>query len=178
MIELKIFHAYQDDPKKCSARKLARMGLASLYSNHLRIGRGILLDPFAETALSRHDRGLAERSCLAALDCSWKKAEAIFPVMRERLEPRALPFLLAANPGNYGKPFKLSTLEAFSASLYILGESERALKLLDIYTWGRQFYNLNKDPLEEYATARTSKDVVEKQYLFIDKPVESGENDE
>jgi len=170
MIPLQIYHANQDDPKKCSARKMAHRGLASLFTDPSRIRRGILLDPFAETALSLGDRDLAGRSGLVALDCSWKKAEEVFPVMRKRLQPRALPFLLAANPGNYGKPFKMSTLEAFSASLYILGEKERAKSLLEIYTWGMQFISLNQDPLDEYASSKNSAEVVEKQYLFIDRP--------
>ncbi len=169
MIQLKIYHANQDDPKKCSARKLARMGLATLHTDPGRIRKGILLDPYAEVALSPWDRPQAVRLGLVALDCSWKKAEETFRVMRGRLIPRALPFLLAANPGNYGKAYRLSTLEAFAAALYILGEKEQALKILRIYTWGGQFYNLNKDPLEEYASARTSSEVVEKQYLFVDK---------
>lgn len=170
MIPLKIYHANQDDPKKCSARKLAHRGLAILFTEPSRIRRGILLDPFAETALSPEDRELAESNGLVALDCSWKKAEEVFPTMRQRMEPRALPFLLAANPGNYGKPFKMSTLEAFSASLYILGEKDRAESLLKIYTWGMQFMALNKEPLEEYASSKDSAEVVEKQYLFIDRP--------
>ena len=173
MIRLKIYHANQDDPKKCSARKLARMGYATLFRDYSKIGNGILLDPFAKIAISREDRSTIKKSGIIALDCSWKKAEEMFPIIRNRTSPRALPFLLAANPANYGKPFKLSTLEAFAAPLYIIGERERAIELLSIYTWGAQFVNLNKEPLEEYANASSSSEVVEKQYLFIDPPEES-----
>ena len=80
---------------------------------------------------------------------------------------RALPFLLAANPVNYGKPFQLSTLEAFAAALYILGEVEDAKEIVGIYTWGPRFLELNREPLEDYRQARDSAEVIRlmKQYI-------------
>jgi pre-rRNA-processing protein TSR3 len=68
---------------------------------------------------------------------------------------------------NYGKPFQLSTLEAFSAALYILGEVSQASLILGIYTWGPRFLELNREPLEEYRQARDSAEVVRlmKQYI-------------
>lgn len=168
-IPLKILHLAQDDPKKCSARKLARLNHATLFSDPGKIRSGILLDPYAGISVSREDEKKALRSGIVAVDCSWKNAEDVFTKMRYKLTPRALPYLLAANPGNYGKPFKLSTMEALSATLYILGHKEHALSLLKIYTWGEQFINLNREPLDEYAMAETSSEVVEKQFQFIDR---------
>ncbi len=70
---------------------------------------GIVLNPFAERALSPADDG-ADR--LVALDCSWETAE------REAFDlqgvHRSLPFLVAGNPVNYGTAFQLSTVEAFA----------------------------------------------------------------
>ncbi len=77
----------------------------------------LVLSPFAEKALSPQTKGTRG---LAALDCSWAHAEEVFA--RVKLQDRALPFLVAANPVNFGKPFKLSTVEALAAGLVILGE--------------------------------------------------------
>jgi pre-rRNA-processing protein TSR3 len=165
---LLVLHLSQDDPKKNTARKLARFELASLFHHVRDVPRGaILLDPFAPKALSREDTEAATKRGVVALDCSWKLAEGVFPVARERSEPRALPYLLAANPVNYGRPFMLSTAEALAASCAILGDLPQAEALMSKFIWGPTFLALNKEPLAEYAAAKTSLDVVEAQKLFI-----------
>jgi len=127
----------------------------------------ILLDPFAEKSISQEDAGIAKHYGLVALDCSWKTAEQTFQSLEIRMTPRALPFLLAANPVNYGKPFQLSTLEAFAAALFILGEMAQATAILGIYTWGHRFLELNKEPLEEYRQARSSAEVIQIMTKYI-----------
>jgi len=167
-MKLIIFHANEDDPKKCSARKLHRFGYASLTKTMRRLPyHAILLNPFAEKSLSKEDLDIAKAHGIVALDCSWKTAEDTFQHLESTMYPRALPFLLAANPVNYGKSFQLSTVEAFAAALYILGEVYQAKKILGIYTWGPSFITLNQEPLEEYRQASTSAEVVRlmKQYI-------------
>jgi len=165
---LVVYHANEDDPKKCTAKKLARFGFATLQKNLRRVpSHAVLLDPFAEKSLSCEDRMVAQQYGLVALDCSWKNAEQTFQLLQVRLTPRALPFLLAANPVNYGKPFQLSTLEAFAAALYILDEVTQATKILGIYTWGHRFLELNKEPLEEYRAARSSAEIIDLMKKYI-----------
>jgi pre-rRNA-processing protein TSR3 len=167
-IKLVVFHANEDDPKKCSARKLHRFGYASLVKTIRRLPyHAVLLDPFAEKCFSREDLDSASAHGIVALDCSWKTAEQTFQRAESTMYPRALPFLLAANPVNYGKPFQLSTVEAFAAALNILGEVSQAKKILGIYTWGLHFLELNKEPLEDYRQARTSAEVVQLMNRYI-----------
>jgi pre-rRNA-processing protein TSR3 len=75
---------------------------------------------------------------------------------------------MAGNPVNYGKPTKLSTVEALAAALYIAGFEKNALKLLSIFKWGSTFMSLNKELLSIYQTAQDSSEIVKLQNQFID----------
>jgi pre-rRNA-processing protein TSR3 len=165
-IPLYIYHAGQCDPKKCTGRKMARFDLAHLFDKVSKLPRSaILLDPMAEKALSPAD-GLGKG--IIVLDCSWEEVERIFPELGKlNLEHRALPYLLAGNPVNFGRPFKLNSAEAFAAALYILGNKEQAEKVLSKFNWGHSFLELNKEPLEEYSNAKNSTEIVEIQSHYI-----------
>jgi pre-rRNA-processing protein TSR3 len=125
-----------------------------------------VLNPFSEIAFSPADRDRIENFGLAALDCSWEKAER-FLSAHVRGTSRCLPVLIAGNPVNFGKPTKLSTLEALTAALFIAGFREQASELLAMYKWGHTFLELNHEKLESYASAKDSADVVELQKQFI-----------
>jgi pre-rRNA-processing protein TSR3 len=164
-----VYHAKQCDPKKCSTLKLKRHNLVRVVHRTREIRRGaIILDPFTPKAFSPADRPILEKRGLSALDCSWVHAKEVFE-SSGYWAARCLPYLVAANPVNYGKPTKLSTVEALAAALYIAGFREQAEELLSKFKWGLQFIALNKELLEAYAQAKDSTEVVEVQLDFLNQ---------
>lgn len=140
---LYVYHASQCDPKKCTALKILRLGLARRIARLSSIPRkAIVLDPYSDAILARRDRENILFQGLAAIDCSWEKAEELFAA-RIRAERRRLPDLLASNPINYGVTGKLSTVEAFAAALIICGFNEQANEILSKFKWGPNFTKLN-----------------------------------
>jgi len=147
------------DPAKCTGLKLARKGLVKLILEAGRAPReALVLNPLAAGVLSPMDRGLAEAGGLMAVDGSWEDVYSLFSA-RLKGAHRRLPLLIAGNPVNYGKPHKLTTLEALAAALYILGLPEDAERLLSIYKWGSTFMSLNRPLLQAYAAARDAEEV-------------------
>jgi len=161
-VDLHVRYEGNDDPEKCTARKLARFEMVELHHTARETPYGVVLNPHAEQALSPAD----DVGTLVALDCSWETAgRAMFELDGEH---RALPFLVAANPVNYGQPFQLNTAEAFAGALAILGHRERAEAVLSKFTWGHTFLELNEEPLRRYADCEDSAGVVEVQQEYLD----------
>jgi pre-rRNA-processing protein TSR3 len=159
-------YAYRDnscDPRKCTVKKLERAGFLKIFKTISQIPRNtLLLDSTAEQALSPADKNVHS---ITVLDCSWVVLDT-GKVSSWRIR-RALPFLVAANPVNFGKPCVLSSIEALAAALFILGEGERASSVLSKVSWGIRFLEVNREPLDLYAKAKDSSEVIKIQDLFI-----------
>jgi len=158
--------AYRDnscDPRKCTVKKLEKAGFLKIFTKISQIPRNtLLLDPTAEQALSPVDRNVRS---ITVLDCSWVVLDT--GKVRSWRIRRALPFLIAANPVNFGKPFMLSSIEALAAALFIIGDKDRASDVLAKVSWGIHFLEVNQEPLDLYANAKDSTDVIKIQDLFI-----------
>jgi len=166
-VTISVYHAKQCDPKKCTTLKLKRHNMVKVVHRIRGLPRGaVILNPFSDRAFSRADRERLERRGLAAIDCSWIHADAVFELSMHGAS-RCLPYLIAANPTNYGVPTKLSTVEALAAALYIAGFKDKAERLLSIFKWGPNFTVLNRELLDAYAQAKNSTEVVELQKGFI-----------
>jgi pre-rRNA-processing protein TSR3 len=166
-VKIVVYHAGQCDPKKCTALKLKRHGMVRLV-RQIRFlpKRAVVLNPFSEIAFSPADRRRIENFGLVGLDCSWEHAEKVL-LKHVKGTSRCLPFLIAGNPVNFGKPTKLSTVEALAAALHIAGFKEDASKLLSIFKWGHTFLEINMERLEGYAKAKDSTAIIEIQKQFI-----------
>ena len=167
MTRVIIYHAAQCDPKKCTAMRLKKFGEADVVDKLRLIPTNcIFLNPFSQKALSPADRQYLRKG-VCALDCSWADAQRVFEKIVPRVQDRCLPYLVAANPVNYGKPTKLSTAEALAAALYILGDTAKALNIMEKFRWGITFIQLNQELLDRYAKARDSRDVIEVQRDYL-----------
>ncbi|MCU0630693.1 MAG: DUF367 family protein [Methanoregulaceae archaeon] len=160
-------YAYRDnscDPRKCTVKKLERAGMVKLFNKISQIPKStLLLDPTSEQALSPADSRVPS---VTALDCSWEVLDTgAVSGWRTR---RALPFLLAANPVNFGRPWRLNSVEAFAATLVILGEPVQAKALLGFFGWGLRFLEVNEEPLRLYAAAKDSSEVIEIQSGYLE----------
>ena len=154
----------QDDPTKCTARKMVRMEMARSVNRKFHASDStVVLNPYAHRTISPDDRGVKG---ILVLDCSWKQAKEVF-FRKLGGKHRRLPGLLAANPTNYSRLGILSSLEALAASLFILGEDSQAEGLLALYKWGPTFETLNKEPLEAYRNARSEAEVLKLEREFF-----------
>ena len=164
----------QDDPKKCTSRKSARYGDCVLHNDIKKSPkRGILLDPLSGILIGPDDtKTISRGAAIVSLDCSWKEIEPSIELLDKytNLEGRTLPVVLAANPVSWGKPGRLSNVEAFAVCLTIFDRWEQARNILKPFKFGDEFFHLNELPLEAYSKARTNEELAEIQWEFFDKP--------
>jgi len=146
------------DPRRCSGKKLSRLGLIK----ELKIGsrfRGIVVSPKATQVVSPSDRQYILNAGVAVVECSWARLDDVPFGKIASPHERLLPYLLATNPTNYGKPWRLNCVEALAATFYMTGFDSYAEKLLSKFGWGASFYKVNRSFLEIYRKCETSADI-------------------
>ncbi|MHA2168426.1 MAG: DUF367 family protein [Candidatus Kariarchaeaceae archaeon] len=164
-MDVKLIHMNQCDKTKCTGTRLLKFDMVQKVQPK-QTGKSILLSPYSQVAISPADKDSAKLYGIVAIDGSWKliqKTDKIFT----RGIPRALPFLMAANPVNYGRPTRLTCVEALAATLWILGENKHATSLLSKFRWGNTFIDINIKRLEAYAACSNSSEVVNIQEQFM-----------
>ncbi|KAG2450894.1 hypothetical protein HYH02_004726 [Chlamydomonas schloesseri] len=165
-VQLAMWDLGQCDRKRCSGTRLARQGIV----RELRLGvtfPGVILSPMGTRSVSAEDAALIRSKGLAVVDCSWNRLDDVPFGRIKGAAPRLLPFMVAANPVNYGKPCKLSCAEAFAAALFICGLREEAVAVLSRFKWGHSFFSTNAHLLSLYSSCATAVDVIAAQNAYL-----------
>ena len=167
-VRLAMWDFGQCDPKRCSGVKLKRLGYVRLLG--LRDSfHGLVLSPIATEVISPSDKELMMSSGLAVVDCSWKQLDHTNVSQLRARHHRLLPYLVAANTVNYGKPWRLNCAEAFAACLAIFDMQEAAEELMNQFKWGHSFFEMNGGLIERYKKCKSSEEMVAVQNEFLDQ---------
>ncbi|KAH9959347.1 hypothetical protein BC827DRAFT_1134728 [Russula dissimulans] len=153
------------DPRRCSGKRLARQKLITVLRVNSRF-RGVVLSPKATRVLSPADKDIVDKGGLAVVECSWARLSEIPFSKIASPHERILPYLIATNPTNYGKPWRLNCAEALAAAFYLTGHDDWAERLLAPFGWGGSFYSVNRcvsHLLERYRACEDAAGVVKVQ---------------
>ncbi|KAF2444086.1 DUF367-domain-containing protein [Karstenula rhodostoma CBS 690.94] len=175
------------DAKRCSGKRLMRLGLL----RELHVGQkfaGVVISPKAKKVVSREDAPLLEQYGAAVVEASWNRIDEV-PFSRIGGPcSRLLPYLVAANQTNYGKPWRLNCVEAIAACYYICGHADWAEDILASFSYGEAFLDINAALLKRYAACANEEEIkaaeekwlakLEKEYNDDRKEKESGEGDD
>lgn len=154
------------DAKRCSGKRLMRLGLM----RELHVGQkfaGVVISPKGKKLVSKADNELLEQYGAAVVEASWNRIDEVpFARIGGKCE-RLLPYLVAANPTNYGKPWRLNCVEALAACFYICGHADWAEDILSTFSYGQSFLDINEEVLERYAACETDEEVkkIEEEWL-------------
>lgn len=162
----KIFYVYmnQDDPKKSTMKKLERYGIAIKIPVN-KIHNKLYLTPYSNNFLLNSCKESFHEHGIVVIDGSWNRINTIENFKEKN--GKKLPLLLPVNPVNYGKPGKLSSLEALAAALYIMDSRELAELVVSKYSWSQNFIKTNMEPLNDYAKCKSNEDCIEAQNNYF-----------
>ena len=164
-IKLSMLYFDQCDPKKCTGKKMERLGLLKETKFSRNYG-GILLTPNGKKVCSIEDHEIIAKKGICVIDCSWAKFNELHLDLH-KIETRSLPFMVAVNPVNFGKAFKLSCAEAFAACLYLGGFEKEARFIMDHFKWGAHFFKINEELFGKYKGVTSQDELKEIQEKYI-----------
>lgn len=163
-----IYEFGQCDPKRCSGHKLVKSN--KIQSIPIRQNfNGVILSPAGKCTISPADRDHILRFGIGLIDCSWNQVESFDFSKLPKKNNRLLPWLVATNTINYGKPWKLNCVEALAATLYIIGEKEEAKSIFEGFSYADEFFRLNEEILELYSKCVDGSEVIKVQNEYIDR---------
>ncbi len=156
------------DPKRCSGKKLIRLGLM----RDLHLGQrhnGVIITPNGKHKISPADKELMEQYGAAVVECSWARTQEVqWNKVGGKCE-RLLPYLVAANSVNYGKPLRLNCVEALAAAFYICGHSDWAEEVLRPFNYGESFLAINSKILKKYAACTDEEGIIKTEKEWMER---------
>ncbi|PNS21326.1 hypothetical protein CAC42_1105 [Sphaceloma murrayae] len=156
------------DYKRCSGKRLIRLGMMrslGMTQKH----PGVVISPNAKTLVSRADRPILEQHGAAVVEASWKRINEINFSRIGGKHERLLPYLIAANPTNYGKPWRLNCVEALAAGFYICGHRDWAEEVLSTFSYGQAFLDINEEVFSWYEKCADAAEVKEAEERWLRK---------
>ncbi|KAL8785720.1 MAG: hypothetical protein Q9213_003187 [Squamulea squamosa] len=156
------------DPKRCSGKRLMHFGMM----RELSVGQkfqGVVISPNAKTLISPLDTSLLETYGAAVVECSWVRISEVPWAKIGGKHERLLPYLVAANPTNYGRPWRLNCAEALAATFFILGHGHWAEHVLQHFSYGKPFLEINMQVLKRYAACKDEEEVKECEKRWLEK---------
>ena len=125
--------------------------------------------PKAKTVVSPADRQILEQYGAAVVECSWVRVDEVpFSKIGGKCE-RLLPYLVAANPVNYGRPWRLNCVEALAACFMICGHEDWAEIALQHFSYGKPFLEINSQLFKRYAACQDAEDVKKAEEKWLAK---------
>ncbi|KAK4160121.1 ribosome biogenesis protein TSR3 [Cladorrhinum sp. PSN259] len=150
------------DPKRCSGKKLMKLGLM----RDLHLGQkhpGVIITPNGKATISPADKPILEQFGAAVVECSWARTQEVQWNKVGGKHERLLPYLVAANTVNYGKPWRLNCAEALAAAFAICGHLEWAQQILEPFSYGKAFLEINEKLLKKYAACQDEAGIKQAQ---------------
>lgn len=167
-VRLAMWDFGQCDPKRCSGVKLKRLGYVRILG--LRDSfHGLVLSPIGTEVISPSDKELMLNAGVAVVDCSWKQLDHTNVSQLRARHHRLLPYLVASNTVNYGKPWRLNCAEAFAACLAIFDMQEAAEELMNQFKWGHSFFEMNGGLIERYKKCKSSEEMIAVQNEVLEQ---------
>jgi pre-rRNA-processing protein TSR3 len=130
---------------------------------------GVIITPKGKSPVSAADAPLLEQFGAAVVECSWNRVEEVpWSRLGGKCE-RILPYLVAANQTNYGRPWRLNCVEALAACFYICGKKEWARQILEPFSYGEEFLDINEELLDRYAECKDADEVRKAEETWLTK---------
>lgn len=136
--------------------------------------------------VSAADKELLEQYGAAVVECSWARIKEV-PWAKiggkcERLCEQhdslryfrsflteTVPYLVAANSVNYGRPWRLNCAEAIAACFFICGHEDWAHEVLAHFSFGEPFLEINAQLLKRYAACSNEEEVKKAEEIWLAK---------